>query len=230
MAEDNTMNIVEYPDRDTLMTQVAEVLTADLATALERKQSVTLVVPGGSTPGPVFDILSTAEIDWTRVHILLSDERWVPEDNAQSNAALIRKRLLVNKAAAARFTPYFRPDDDIETAARSLSGELTGCTPFDVLLLGMGADMHTASLFPDTLALAAALKSDAQMFLPVTIAGQDTARFTLTAPSLRSARTIRLLVTGENKRKALAHALTLPAAQAPVQIVLPRATIHWSAT
>jgi 6-phosphogluconolactonase len=224
------MNMIEYPSRDALMADVAIALAADLRAALEQKDIVSFAVPGGTTPGPVFDALSAIDLDWSRVHILLSDERWVPESNPQSNAALIRKRLLTGLAATAQFTPYFRADTDSTSAASALSVELSGLAPIDVLLLGMGADMHTASLFPGSDGLEAALAEDAQMLLPISIEGQDVQRFTLTAPFLRSAKATHVLITGEDKRQAITQAQNLSPAEAPIQTVLSNATVHWSAT
>lgn len=224
------MNMIEYPNRDALMADVAIALAADLRTALEQNETVSFAVPGGTTPGPVFDALSAIDLDWARVHVLLSDERWVPESNPQSNAALIRKRLLTGHAAAAQFTPYFKSDTDSRSAANALSAELSGLAPLDVLLLGMGADMHTASLFPGSDGLPDALSEDAQMLLPISIDGQDVQRFTLTAPYLRSAKATHVLITGDDKRQAIAVAQNLSPAEAPIQTVLSNASIHWSAT
>jgi 6-phosphogluconolactonase len=224
------MNMIEYPSRDALMADVANALAADLRAALEQKDIVSFAVPGGTTPGPVFDALSAIDLDWSRVHILLSDERWVPESNPQSNSALIRKRLLTGHAAAAQFTPYVRADTDSTSAASALSVELSGLAPIDVLLLGMGSDMHTASLFPGSDGLADALAEDAQMLLPISIEGQNVQRFTLTAPYLRSAKATHVLITGDDKRQAITTAQNLSPADAPIQTVLSNATIHWSAT
>ena len=230
MAKVDTMNLIEYPDRDTLMAGVAKALADDLAAALAAREAVTLAIPGGTTPGPAFDVLAAMPLDWARVNILLTDERWVPESDPQSNAALVRARLLQGHAAAAMFTPYYTDKVDIETAAGTLSSQLSPLLPVDVMLLGMGADMHTASLFPGSEGLEDALAVDAQMLVPVTVAGQQTRRFSLSAPVLRSARTKHLLITGTEKREALLRASELPEALAPVQTVLPTATIHWSAT
>ena len=223
------MNLIEYPNRDEMMPQVADALAGALRAALTQRDVVSFAVPGGTTPGPVFDALSKVDLDWSRVHVLLSDERWVPETDPQSDAALVRARLLTGPAAAARFTPYYNAESDIATAARELSDQLEPLLPLDVLLLGMGADMHTASLFPDAEGLEVALEEGAPMLLPITVPSQQNQRFTLTAPALRSARSTHVLIIGDDKRAALNQAQTLPADQAPVQIVLNDATIHWSA-
>lgn len=228
------MRLIEYPDAAQMMTDVAAILATALEQALAVKSQVSFAVPGGSTPGPVFDALSGFDFDWSRVHVLLTDERWVPETHAQSNGALIRKRLLTGKASAAHFTPYFTAQTNIDVAAKALSSTLSAMRPIDVLLLGMGADMHTASLFPGSADLDAALEPDAPMVLPmaspVAIAGQDVIRITLTAPVLRGAHHTHLLITGAAKRAALEQAISLPEIQAPVNTVLPNATVHWSAS
>ncbi len=224
------MKLIEYTSRDAVMRGVADAVAADLGAALAARGQVTLAVPGGTTPGPAFDLLAATPLDWSRVHVLLTDERWVPETDPASNAALIRARLLQGHAASAQFTPYYAAGVEIAEAAAQLSAQLAHVLPIDVMLLGMGADMHTASLFPGAEGLEAALREDAPLLMPVRPEGQDMARFSLTAPALRSARRCHLLITGAQKRAALARAADLPEAQAPVQIVLPHATLHWSAT
>lgn len=224
------MNLIEYRSASQMMHDVGVKLGAALTQALEQKPKVSFAVPGGTTPGPVFDTLSQIDLDWSRVHVLLTDERWVPETNAQSNAALIRKRLLTGHAVQAEFTPYFITDTSINSAAKELDVRLSGLLPLDVILLGMGADMHTASLFPGADGLEKALSDDAPMFLPITVAGQEEQRFSLTAPVLRGARCLHVLITGTEKRDALSAAQDLTEAQAPIQTVLPRATVHWSDT
>lgn len=222
------MRFSEYADREMLAMDVANVLGSELRAALDQKDRVTFAVPGGTTPGPVFDALCGVHIDWDRVDVLLTDERWVPESNMQSNAALVRKRLLTDQAAAARFTSYYSGTETIEQVAARLSEEMSGAMPLDIVLLGMGADMHTASLFPNAEGLVEALASDAPIFAPITVPGQDIRRFTLTAPTLRSALSTHVLITGADKRDALERAVGLPINQAPIAAVLADATIHWS--
>ena len=146
------MNLIEYPDTGTLMTGLATRLQRELREAL-LPGPATLAVPGGSTPGPMFDALSEADIDWSKVTVMLTDERQVPADHERSNERLVRGRLLQNRAAAATFLRLVPEGDDIATPIAALAAML----PITVLVLGMGADMHTASLFPGSPDLAAAL-------------------------------------------------------------------------
>jgi 6-phosphogluconolactonase len=223
------MRITEYSDREMLAMNVANTLAGELKNALLVHDFVSFAVPGGSTPGPVFDLLSAIDLDWGRVHVLLTDERWVAQDHAMSNTRLIRERLLIDKAAAARFIPFFRaglsaPEGSAEVAA-TLAGEL----PLSVLMLGMGADMHTASLFPGAPGLGDALADDAPLLCPVQVEGQDFARVTLPAHVLEGAMAKHLMITGADKRAALEQALTLPPQDAPIGAVLSDTTVHWAA-
>ena len=96
------MNLIEYPDAEMMMMRLADVLASELKQALLTQDLASLAVPGGTTPGPIFDTLCAVDLDWSRVDVLLTDERWVPESSDRSNTALLRRRLLVNRAAAAQ--------------------------------------------------------------------------------------------------------------------------------
>ena len=93
------MDFVEYPDRELLVMSLANNLAGDLRNALSNQDRVSFVVPGGTTPGPVFDSLCASDIEWERVDIMLSDERWVPSSSGRSNTRLIQQRLLVDRVS-----------------------------------------------------------------------------------------------------------------------------------
>ena len=221
------MSFQKYSDREMLIIEVAQKIVGDLKTALLTQENVSFVVPGGTTPGPIFDILCTADIEWNRVHVMLSDERWVPDDNDRSNAKLLRDRLLVNRAAAAKFTPFYVPDVEVADACKDVSEKLTSEWSISVLVLGMGADMHTASLFPQANGLDAALRADADALLPIQAEGQEQ-RVTLSAPVLNSAISKHIVIFGDDKRAALDVAKGSLPELAPVAAVLGGATIHWA--
>ena len=108
MATSKPMNIKEYADREMLVIDVANILAGDLKTALLTQDHVTFVVPGGTTPGPIFDVLCAADLDWSRVKIMLSDERWVPSDHARSNTRnCCANACWSNAPAAAQFLPLY---------------------------------------------------------------------------------------------------------------------------
>ncbi|MDB4197386.1 6-phosphogluconolactonase [Ascidiaceihabitans sp.] len=221
------MSFQEYSNREMLIIEVAQNILGDLKAALLTQENVSFVVPGGTTPGPIFDILCTADIEWNRVHVMLSDERWVPDDNDRSNAKLLRDRLLVNRAVGAKFTPFYVPDVEVTVACKDLSETLASEWPISVLVLGMGADMHTASLFPEANGLGAALSANADALLPIQAEGQEQ-RVTLSAPVLNSAISKHIVIFGDDKRAALDVAKGSLPELAPVAAVLGGATIHWA--
>lgn len=222
------MKFETYPDREFLMLGLANVIAGQLADFLRREGKASLCVPGGTTPGPIFDTLSGVDLDWSAVSVFLNDERWVGEESPRSNTRLLRERLLRGKAAAARLVPLFAaaatPEEKLEELAAGLRPHL----PISVLLLGMGADMHTASLFPGADRLAEGLAADAPLLLPMRAEAAGEPRITLTAPVLKGAMNIHILITGQEKRDALERALTLPPEEAPVRAVLDNATVHWA--
>jgi len=223
------MNMNEYSDEEMLAINLANVLAGKLTAALMVEDSVTFVVPGGSTPGPVFDSLCDSDLDWSRVTVILSDERWVPEDDPRSNAALIRDRLLTGRAAAATFVPFYTGTDTPEDALAELEARLAPLLPASVALLGMGADMHTASLFPRGDNLRLALDAEAPILVPMRAEGLDCARVTLSARVLEEALSLHLVILGQAKRDALERAMSLPPEEAPVAAVLDEIEVHWAA-
>ena len=223
------MNIKEYSDRELLAMGVANVLAGELKNALTGNDTVTFAVPGGTTPGPIFDMLGSTHLEWGAVRVLLTDERWVPESDKQSNAALVRSRLLNDHAAAARFMPFYREGMTAQEAADDMSSSLEAELPLSVLLLGMGADMHTASLFPGMSGLDEALHPHAPALLAVRPEGQPTERVTLSGRVLQGALTTHVVVFGDEKRAALERAARLDPREAPIAMVLEDAQVHWAA-
>lgn len=222
------MKLETYPDREFLMLGLANVIAGQLADFLRREGRATLSVPGGTTPGPIFDTLSGVDLDWANVAVMLNDERWVGEDSPRSNTRLLRERLLRGRAAAAQLVPLYAPAATPEEKLGELAEGIAPHLPISVLLLGMGADMHTASLFPGADRLAEALSPDAPALLPMRADAAGEPRITLTAPVLKGAMNIHILITGAEKRAALERALTLPPSEAPVRAVLDDATVHWA--
>ncbi len=222
------MKFIAYPDRELMMLDLANVLAGELSGFLRAQDRVTLSVPGGTTPGPVFDVLSGVDLDWSRVAVVLNDERWVPETSERSNTRLLRSRLLTGRAAAATLVPLYAEAEQPEDRLAELSLGLAAHLPITVLLLGMGADMHTASLFPGADQLAEALAADAPPIMALRADAAQEPRMTLTAPVLRAAMSTHILITGAEKRAALERAQHLDMMAAPVRTVLPHATVHWA--
>ncbi len=222
------MKFVEYPDRDLMTVALADQLASDLKAALRSNERVSLSVPGGTTPGPVFDTLAGVNLEWDRITVFANDERWVPEESDRSNARLIRKRLLRGHAVAATYVSLYADTPEPEAAMERLAAALSSHLPIHVLLLGMGADMHTASLFPGGDRLADALAPDAPILVPMRADGAGEPRVTLSARVLADAMAIHVLITGRDKREALERAETLPPDVAPIRAVLANATVHWA--
>ena len=222
------MNLIEYPDRDLLMLALADKIAGQLGEFLRRDGKASLCVPGGTTPGPIFDALSAVDLDWANVAVFLNDERWVPEDSPRSNTRLLRERVLRDKAAVAQLVPLYDPAPRPEDRLPGLSEGLSAHLPISVLLLGMGADMHTASLFPGADLLEQALAPDAPVLMALRAEAAGEPRITLTAPVLKAAMHIHILITGAEKRAAVERAAGLSELEAPVRCVLDQATIHWA--
>lgn len=178
--------------------------------AKDTKAQASLVVSGGSTPGPCFDRLSTQALDWSRVTVLPSDERWVPGNDPDSNERLIRSRLLRGPAERGKVLPFFREGIEAKQAPRVIEQDLeTLVRPFNAALLGMGEDGHFASLFPDFIGLPEALdpRGKAQCIV-VQTAGSPHLRISLTLSALLDSECIVLLIFGEAKRAVLDSAVS----------------------
>ncbi|MBD3663314.1 6-phosphogluconolactonase [Sulfitobacter aestuariivivens] len=223
------MNLIEYADREMLALNVANVLASEIKKCLLAHDFASFAVPGGTTPGPIFDMLSGIDLDWSRVHVMLTDERWVPEDHPMSNTALVKDRLLTGPAAAATFVPFYQDGADAADGSAQVAATLGPNIPISLLMLGMGADMHTASLFPGAEGLAAAMAQDAPLLCPISAPQQEIARVTLPAHVLDGAMSKHLVIFGDDKRAALERAQGLPAFEAPIAAVLGGADVHWAA-
>lgn len=222
------MKFVEYPDREMMMIDLANQLAGELNSALMSNGTATFAVPGGTTPGPVFDALASADLRWDQIRVLLTDERWLPETHGRSNTRLVRKRLLQNRAAMAKYIPLYAETETPEQAMDDLIAGVKPVLPISVLLLGMGGDCHIASLFPGADNLNAALDSHAPPLMAMRAPGADEPRVTLTAPVLNGALSTHILITGPEKRAALEGARNASPAEAPVRAVWSEATVHWA--
>ncbi|MEM6306482.1 MAG: 6-phosphogluconolactonase [Pseudomonadota bacterium] len=222
------MTFQSYPDAEMLMIDLANQVAGDLENALLTHDRVTLAVPGGSTPGPMFDMLAAADLDWQRVDVMLTDERWVPIDHIRSNTRLLKNRLMKDRAVAANLIPFYQGGLDVVQGAAQAAARVADALPIDVLILGMGADMHTASLFPGAPELPAAQSMDAPPVHAMTPGDGLEPRVTLTAPVLAGAMATHILIVGDEKRTAYDRAQDLPFDQAPVGQFLRQAITHWA--
>lgn len=223
------MTFHSYLDRDMLAMEVTHQLVEDLSDVLDHQERARFAVCGGTTPGPIFELLSVARLDWSRVDVLLTDERWVPATNPRSNAALVSDHLLKDAAAEAILHPLYCDTPTPEAALPELNALITPMLPLDVVMLGMGADMHTASLFPGAPGLEAALAPDAPPVVAMRPPDGPEPRVSLSAAALRAMKARYLVITGDDKRAALARAETLTPSEAPVRGILDDTGVHWAA-
>ncbi|WP_321343508.1 6-phosphogluconolactonase [Breoghania sp.] len=225
-----TPKILHYVTREALAEGLAVQLAARMRALIDERGRARIAVPGGTTPGPMLERLGAAHLDWEKVVVTLSDERWVPDDSPRSNARLLKETLLNGPAAEARFEPLYggtpEPEDGLAEVGERL---LASVLPLDIAVLGMGADMHTASLFPGAIGLEAALAPDAPPILAIRAKDQPEARVTLSARVLRGAGERHILIAGKEKMAALQEALAVgDPLVAPVSAVLEGATVHYA--
>ncbi len=215
-----------YADLETLSNELAAQIAKSLTAAIGARGLASLVVSGGRSPRRLFEILRTQPLDWSRVCIALADERWVDVKDAESNERLVRDVLLKDRAASARFlglkngapTPDLGAVSAWETFARVPR-------PFDAVILGMGDDGHTASLFPGSPNLPSALNQAAVagcvgMWSPVA----PQARLSLNLTALVDSRRIVVMISGESKWRTY----TAACAAGPVQDMPVRAVLRQS--
>ena len=159
-----------FSSRVELDRALARKISEQLSAGLLAKGSASLVVSGGSTPKGIFAALSQTELDWENITVLLEDERWVDETHADSNSAMVKTLLLQNAAKGANWVDFGAGSIDVEGKLQQVNESLADLGTFDVVILGMGNDAHTASLFPCAIELDEGLttQNDALMTQPTT--------------------------------------------------------------
>ena len=142
-----------FDTREEASRAAAERISNALTRRMDGNGAASLVVSGGTTPAATFAELAATPLEWSRVHVVMSDERWVPSDHEDSNEKLVRDTLLIDKAANATLLPVYSEDVQPDERSEQLQEELKHIPfPFACSLLGMGEDGHFASLFPDAAA------------------------------------------------------------------------------
>jgi len=188
---------------------LAEKVAGTLADAIAARGEALIAVSGGSTPKAFFKALSVKPIAWSKVTITLVDERFVPETSDRSNHALVLNGLLQNEAAKAKFIPLYHAVADVEDAAFLATSDAKRLPrPFDVVILGMGGDGHTASFFPGGNHLEMALNPRTPRSV-ITMEAQDAGepRLTFTFSALQDARLLALHIEGQPKKPVIDKAL-----------------------
>ncbi|MDO9418278.1 6-phosphogluconolactonase [Pararhizobium sp.] len=230
-----TARLHEFSDAAALAEGLADAVSAELANAIAARGTASLAVSGGSTPKAFFKALSNRDLAWDKVTVTLVDERFVPPENERSNHLLVSTFLLQNKAAAASFVPLYEEAGSVEDAAHIVTVKTAALgNPFDVAILGMGNDGHTASFFPGGDHLATALDAETTRgVMTMSAEGAGEPRLTFTFSSLQDARLLVLHIEGNGKKDVLAKAQE-PGAEAdmPIRAILRRAAspvqIYWA--
>ncbi|AZG85371.1 6-phosphogluconolactonase [Pseudomonas syringae pv. pisi str. PP1] len=220
----------DFDTAQQLADALAETVAERLKQAISENGLATLVVSGGRSPVAFFQRLAAQPLEWSKVVISLADERFVPTEHADSNAGLLHRHLLQGPVAKAKFLGLYSVASSVEEAAQAANQALAELPPIDVLILGMGDDGHTASLFPNSPNLSEALDLQGERrCLPMLAPSVPHQRLTLTRRLLASARSPILSVSGQAKLDTLRTALAGDdLAEMPVRAFLnPSLEIYW---
>jgi 6-phosphogluconolactonase len=220
---------LKFPEQDLLVESLALSIANDLARAVAERGKASLVVSGGRTPQRLFERLRVQTLPWSHIWITLADERWLDPESAESNERLVRSTLLTGAAAAAHWVPMKNVAATPEAGQAGCADALGGVpSPFDVVLLGMGDDGHTASLFPGAEELSLGLDMESGLrCLAVNPKHAPHPRMSLSLPALLDSRRIVLLITGDGKWKVYEQARGSGAVEAmPVRAVLQQTKVN----
>ncbi|WP_428244324.1 6-phosphogluconolactonase [Gynuella sp.] len=222
------MNLHEYSSTDALDQALAIAVAEQLQRDIDNNAVASLAVSGGSTPKGLFAHLSNMELAWEKVIVTLVDERWVGPEHADSNEKLVRDCLLQNFAAAAQFIGLKNEHSSAEQGVAALHSVLQQLpAKFSVVVLGMGGDGHTASFFPQSPQLAAAVDMNTEYSCcaadPVTAPHE---RMTLTLARILATESLFLHITGAQKKQIFEAACQAgPLTEYPVRSVIDQSIV-----
>jgi len=227
--------LTPFDSRDVMTVSLADLIKTRIEEAIASKGRASLALSGGSTPLHLYQTLAGMDLPWASISITLVDERWVPESHERSNEAFVRGAFRAAKGAkiVGLYNSAASPGHALEDIERRIQ---ENGDDFDVVVLGMGDDGHTASWFPNAQGLARALEDGAAVCAvsatPSEITGAETERLTLTLSAIRKAPTIVLMITGASKRRVFEAALAGgPVEDLPVRAILearPDLLAAWS--
>lgn len=216
-----------FPTPAAQAAALAEAVANCLRDCLHTQGHAVLAVSGGRSPVAFFEALAQQKLNWPNVTITLVDERLVPPQHADSNAALVRRHLLQHTATAARFLPLVDEQTDVSDPAAALAEAEAAFPSPDIAVLGMGADGHTASLFPQAPQLAAAVSPECRSKLvhtsPITAAHE---RIGMSLNALATVPQLFLSIQGADKRSVLEQAAATPSSERPIGLLLHLANVH----
>jgi len=223
-----------YADRTSLAVKMARCVADRLRERLLVNDRVTLAVPGGTTPVEFLKRLGAQTLEWDRVNVLPTDERFVPEDSLRSNGGMIRRTLLAggNPGHVANFVALSANAENVLRSLANSIGHVKAVLPLDVSILGMGQDMHTASLFPNAVGIRFALSAAAPPLVALCEPSSGEERISLSASTLRNASVLHVVFCGREKLEAWEKALSIDQIEmAPIRVVLGReatSIIHYA--
>jgi len=226
--------MLEFENASALDIALSEKVAGLLGASIAAQGSASLVVSGGRTPMGFFHLLSQQALDWSKVTVLLADERWVDADHADSNEKLVRENLLINEASQAKYLALKNSADQAVDGEAECAQALAKLGTFTVLILGMGDDGHTASLFPGSDALAAGLDMNSgRDCIAVTPLDAPHQRMSLTLPRLLNSQQIVIHISGASKQQVLSQAETGDdVAELPIRSILQQQvaplSIYWA--
>lgn len=225
-------NIEILSDLETLIKRSLEVVLAKIKTAIQERGICTIALSGGSTPKPLYEAIASQDLPWEKIHVFWGDERYVSPDHLDSNQKMARQAWLERvNIPAVNIHPMPTDETDPAVAAKKHEAELQeffgvkneDFPAFDLILLGMGDDAHTASLFPHTEALQVRDRL-------ITVGKKDNQpRLTFTVPLINHARCVIFVVAGASKRPALAQvfASTAEPQSYPSKLIQPQGELWW---
>ena len=228
-ALNNKVNERFYRNRENLFESLTDFCQQTLEKACVENGNASFMVSGGSTPAPLYQRLSRRVMSWEKIDVALVDERWVEPTDESSNQRFIKNTLLQHNASDVRFTGLKTPQPSAEQGLSDATADYESLpNPWDLTILGMGADGHTASIFPNTLSPIEALtvensEEDGDEHLqvqdqilaaitaePSEVTGENLERMTLSHHGLMKSKRIVLLITGEEKLDVYRQALNEP--------------------
>ena len=228
------MDLKQFENTSALDNSLSAEVSERLASAIANHGKATLILSGGRTPMGFFHQLSQQILDWSKVTVTLADERWVDNDHQDSNEKLVRENLLINQAHCAQFLSLKNSAETAVEGEAELEEQLSGYGQFTVVILGMGDDGHTASLFPGAAALAAGLDLDSgRSCIAVTPTEAPHERISMTLPRLLNTESLIIHISGENKQNVLDQALAgSNVEELPIRSVLQQTqvpvTVYWA--
>jgi len=231
------MNIHRYTTPDKASEAVANFVVEVAQKSIQEREKFTVALSGGSSPKPLYNLLASDrfrdQISWKKTYIFWGDERFVPPDDPENNARMARETLLDHVPVPSNqifpIPTDGRPQEAAERYASTIASvfdDTAGFPRFDLILLGLGENGHTASLFPHTTVLEEHKKWTDTIYLD----DKDQSRITLTAPVINQAKNIAFLVFGEKKANILSKVIEGPRnpQQWPAQLISPSSgSLHW---